>query len=97
MYGFGTYRNAIWLQYSRDNLTKAHERGYHKIFLPLVDYGFKRGEGFLNRCVRKTLEHIARHRTTDLRAEMRGRKRDLLGRIYRAVLEPVCYVVGKCG
>jgi hypothetical protein len=27
--------------------------------------------------------------------EMRGKKRDTLGRIYRSVIEPLCYLVGK--
>ena len=94
-YGFGSYRNAIWLKYSADHMTKEHEVGYHAMFLPLVDYGFKQGDGITHRIVRKALEHIARHRTTDIRAEMKGRKRDALGRVYRAVLEPLCYVVGK--
>jgi hypothetical protein len=90
-YGFGSYRNAIWLKYSADKMTKAHEAGYHAIFLPLVDLAYKRN----NKPVRIALEHIARHRTADLRAEMRGSKRDTLGRTYRFVLEPLCYVVGK--
>jgi hypothetical protein len=90
-YGFGSYRNAIWLKYSADKMTKAHEVGYHAIFLPLVDLAYKRN----NKPVRIALEHIARHRTADLRAEMRGSKRDTLGRAYRFVLEPLCYVVGK--
>ena len=90
-YGFGSYRNAIWLKYSADKMTKAHEAGYHAIFLPLVDLAYKRD----NKPVRIALEHIARHRTADLRAEMRGSKRDTLGRAYRFVLEPLCYVVGK--
>jgi hypothetical protein len=90
-YGFGSYRNAIWLKYSADRMTKAHEVGYHAIFLPLVDLAYKRN----NKPVRIALEHIARHRTADLRAEMRGSKRDTLGRAYRFVLEPLCYVVGK--
>jgi hypothetical protein len=90
-YGFGSYRNAIWLKYSADKMTKAHEAGYHAIFLPLVDLAYKRN----NKPVRTALEHIARHRTADLRAEMRNTKRDTLGRAYRFVLEPLCYVVGK--
>ena len=90
-YGFGSYRNAIWLKYSADKMTKAHEAGYHAIFLPLVDLAYKRN----NKPVRIALEHIARHRTADLRAEMRNTKRDTLGRAYRFVLEPLCYVVGK--
>lgn len=94
-YGFGTFRNAVWLKYSEEHMTKEHEVGYHAIFLPLVDYGFKQGDGLSNRAVRKVLEHIARHRTTDIRAELKGRKRDSLGRTYRFVLEPLCYLVGK--
>lgn len=94
-YGFGSFRNAIWLKYSSQHLTKAHEAGYHALFLPLVDYGFKQGDATPNRLVRKCLEHVARHRSADLRAEMRGMKRDALGRAYRFVLEPLCLVVGK--
>lgn len=90
-YGFGSFRNRIWLKYAKDNLTKAHEVGYHTLFLPLVDIGYKKDV----KVVRKALEHIARHRSADLRAEMRGTKRDNLGRMYRFVLEPLCYVVGK--
>jgi hypothetical protein len=41
-YGFGSYRNAIWLKYSADKMTKAHEAGYHALFLPLVDLAYKR-------------------------------------------------------
>jgi hypothetical protein len=90
-YGFGSYRNAIWLKYSADKMTKAHEAGYHAIFLPLVDLAYKRN----NKPVRIALEHIARHRTADLRAEMRNSKRDNIGRAYRFILEPLCYIVGK--
>jgi hypothetical protein len=94
-YGFGSFRNRIWLRHSEKHLTKAHEVGYHAIFLPLVDYGFKQGDGITHRTVRKILEHIARHRSTDIRADMRGLKRDNIGRIYRSILEPICYLVGK--
>ena len=94
-YGFGSFRNAIWIAYADKHLTKAHEVGYHTLFLPLVDFGFKRGDGKLNLLVRKVLEWGTRHRSTDLRAEMRGTKRDLTGRIIRFIFEPLCYVVGK--
>ena len=94
-YGFGSFRNAIWLKYSESKLTKAHEVGYHALFLPLVDFGFKQGDGKVNLMVRKFLESCARHRSLDLRAEMRGTKRDPIGRAYRFVLEPLCYAVGK--
>ena len=90
-YGFGSFRNKIWLKHSRD-LPKEYEVGYHTIFLPLVK--FAKGEGKLNKVVKKILEHIARHRTYDLKQEMKG-KTHLLGRAYRKVLEPICYIVGK--
>jgi len=90
-YGFGSFRNAIWIKYSSQHMTKAHEIGYHTIFLPLISLGYQKNIKF----VRKTLEHIARHRTADLRAEMRETKRDKLGQIYRFILEPICYLVGK--
>ena len=94
-YGFGSFRNAIWLKYAQNNLTKAHEAGYHAIFLPLVDFAYKNGDGFAHKAVRSVLENIARHRSADLRSEMRGIKRDNLGRFYRAILEPICFAVGK--
>ena len=90
-YGFGSYRQAIWLSYSKDYLTKEHELGYHTLFLPLVDLAYNKN----NKFVRKALEHIARHRTADLRASMQNKKRDTLGRIYRSILEPLVYTVGK--
>jgi hypothetical protein len=93
-YGFGSYRNKIWLAYAAKNLTKAHEVGYHTIFQPLVEVAYHTDRWY-SKPLKNALEHIARHRSTDLRAEMRNSKRDTLGRIYRAVLEPVCYLVGK--
>ena len=93
-YGTAPFRNRVWLlQSQRMPNAKTVEKGYHTLFLPLV--AFAKKNGFFSKVVRKTLEHIARHRTADVYKEMRNGKRDLLGRIYRAVLEPLCYVVGK--
>jgi hypothetical protein len=93
-YGTSPFRNKVWLaQSQRMPNAKTIEKGYHTLFLPLV--AFAKKDGFFNKVVRKTLEHIARHRTADVYKEMRNGKRDTLGRIYRAVLEPLCYVVGK--
>lgn len=93
-YGTAPFRNKVWLaQSQRMPNAKTVEKGYHTLFLPLV--AFAKKDGFFNKVVRKTLEHIARHRTADVYKEMRNGKRDILGRIYRAVLEPLCYVVGK--
>jgi hypothetical protein len=94
-YGFGSFRNKIWLAYAAKNLTKAHEAGYHALFLPLVAVGYNQGDKMHNRIVRRVLENIARHRSADLRAEMRGTKRDRVGQAYRFILEPLCYAVGK--
>ena len=86
-YGFGSFRNKIWLRHSKD-LAPEYQIGYHKIFLPLVRLSKT------NKLLKKTLEHIAVHRTIDIRQEAKGKKH-LLGRIYRKILEPICYWVGK--
>jgi hypothetical protein len=93
-YGFGGFRNKIWLAYAAKHLTKAHEVGYHTLFLPLVSAGYKQDKWF-SKPLRSVLENIARHRSADLRAEMRGTKRDRVGQAYRFILEPLCYAVGK--
>jgi len=95
-YGFGSYRNAVWLKHSANMPNReTYQKGYHKLFLPLVD--FAKGNGKLNKLVKVVLEHIARHRTSDIYLEMKGKRRDTLGRIYRAVLEPLCLLAGKVG
>ena len=86
-YGFGSFRNKIWLKHSK-GLAPEYQKGYHKLFLPLVKMAKT------NKVVKKILEHIAVHRTIDIRQESRG-KVHLLGRVYRKILEPLCYFVGK--
>ena len=86
-YGFGNFRNKIWLRQSKD-LAPEYQKGYHILFLPLVKMAKT------NKIVKKVLEHIAVHRTIDIRQESRG-KTHMLGRLYRKVLEPICYWVGK--
>jgi len=86
-YGFGSFRNKIWMKFHKD-LSPEYQRGYHKLFLPLVKIAKK------NIIVKKILEHIAVHSTIDMRQSMRG-KTHLLGRIYRKILLPLCYWVGK--
>lgn len=95
-YGFGSFRQAIWLKHSASMPNaKTIEKGYHALFLPVVAYAFNGTPNAVRNAVRSIAEHIARHRTADLWKEMRGKKRDPLGRIYRAVIEPLCFVVGK--
>ena len=86
-YGFGNFRNKIWLRQSKD-LAPEYQKGYHILFLPLVRIAKT------NKTIKKVLEHIAVHRTIDIRQESRG-KTHMLGRIYRKILEPICYWVGK--
>ncbi len=86
-YGFGSFRNKIWLRHSK-NLAPEYQIGYHRIFLPLVK------KAKTNKVLKKVLEHIAIHRTIDIRQEERN-KIHLLGRVYRTILEPICYWVGK--
>ena len=86
-YGFGSFRNKIWLRHSK-NLAPEYQIGYHRIFLPLVK------KAKTNKVLKKILEHIAIHRTIDIRQEEKN-KIHLLGRIYRKILEPICYWVGK--
>ena len=86
-YGFGNFRNKIWLRQSKD-LAPEYQKGYHILFLPLVKIAKT------NKTIKKVLEHIAVHRTIDIRQESRG-KTHILGRLYRKVLEPICYWVGK--
>lgn len=90
-YGFGSFRNKIWLSYAK-HLTKEHEVGYHALFLPLVNYA--KQKGFINTIVKNILEHIARHRTIDIRKQKYNRV-DMLGRTYRTILEPLCYITGR--
>jgi hypothetical protein len=95
-YGFGSFRQAIWLKHSASMPNaKTIEKGYHALFLPVVAYAFNGTPNAVRGAVRSIAEHIARHRTADLWKEMRGKKRDTLGRIYRAIIEPLCLVVGK--
>jgi hypothetical protein len=95
-YGFGNFRNTIWLKHSATMPNaKTIEKGYHRLFLPVVAFAFSDKQTFARKIVRNISEHIARHRTADLWKEMRGKKRDPLGRLYRAIIEPICYVAGR--
>jgi len=90
-YGFGSFRNKVWLAHS-SKLSKEYEVGYHALFLPLVKYA--KQKGFTNIIVKNVLEHIARHRTVDIRKQQYN-KVDVLGRTYRTILEPLCYITGR--
>ena len=91
-YGFGSFRNKIWMKF-HESYGPEYQKGYHAIFLPLVKIA--KGEGKINTAVRKVLEHMGRQVTADMFKIMKGKKRDTLGRIYRAIFEPVCHIIGK--
>lgn len=93
VYGFGSFRQKIWLAQSKD-LHPAYEKGYHTVFMPIIFFAYAKKQNWLRKAVRNTIEHIARHRTADIWKQKHG-KRDNLGMIYRAIIEPVCFVIGK--
>jgi len=93
VYGFGSFRNKIWLAQSKD-LHPAYEKGYHVVFMPIIFFAYAKDQTWLRTKVRNALEHVARHRTADIWKQKHG-KRDTLGMIYRSVIEPSCFVIGK--
>ena len=79
----------IWYIYQKKYLTIQHQEGYHKLFKPFV-------KGMHKSSIIKAIgAHVARHRTQDLKHVMFGSKPSWLGRVYRKILEPICYWVGK--
>ena len=91
-YGFGSFRQTIWLNQSK-TLDKHYQIGYHTIFKPVVRYMYADNK-LSNRIVRWWGEGVARRRTADIWLQKKG-KRHLLGAVERAILEPICYIVGK--
>ena len=79
----------IWYIYQKKYLTIQHQEGYHKLFKPFVKGMHK------NKIIRIIGAHVAKHRTQDLKHIMFGSKSSWLGRVYRKILEPICYIVGK--
>ena len=90
-YGFGSFRNKIWMKF-HGNIAPEYQKGYHRIFLPLVNYA--KQKGITNKIIKNILEHIAVHSTIDMRQTLRG-KRHTLGRLYRKIILPLCYWAGK--
>ena len=89
MYGLGEYRIKQWLLYSKRHLKEEHQLGYHKLYCHLV------AKMPSNKLIAKILSHLADKRTNDIVAEMKGTKRDWLGKLYRTILiDKPSYVVG---
>ena len=87
--------NQVWIRYSKLHLKPEHQVGYHKVFLPLVDFAYKRGNGVANRIVRSSLIWMAKNRTADITAELNGTKRNPVHKLLRNIIEPVIYWIGK--
>ena len=92
MYGFGGFRNAIWMKYqaSHPSMKKEeYELGYHKLIMPLV----KRMK--TRKFIRTIVEFNARQRTFNLRREMRGQKTTLYYRIVeKKIILPAFFAIG---
>jgi len=92
MYGFGGFRNAIWMKYqtSQPSMKKEeYELGYHKLIMPLI----RRME--TNKFIRTIVEFNAKQRTFNLRREMRGQKTTLYYRIVeKKIILPAFFAVG---
>jgi len=90
-YGFGSYRQKIWLVYSKKFTTPAHQVGYHAMFLPLIKWAYDDGKEW----VRKPLEHVVRLRTVACEDIMKKRKRWHVGHLYNTFFCTTCYALGK--
>jgi len=89
MYGFGGFRNALWMKYQKNHMSREEfELGYHKLIMPLVK------KMPTNKYIRKFLETAAKQRTVCLRKEMRGQKLPLWYKVSRYTVRPVFFAVG---
>ena len=89
MYGFGSYRNAIWMKYQKYYMpSEEYQLGYHKLIMPLVK------KMPTNKTIRVILERLAKQRTIFLRKEMRGQKLPSWYKILKYTIRPLYFVVG---
>ena len=92
-YGFGSFRQAIWLQQSK-NLRPEYQKGYHIIGKPLIRFAYSK-DTIARKALRNSMEYLARRRTADIWQQRRG-KRDFIGASWRMFIEPLCFVIGRC-
>ena len=78
----------LWYLFQKKHLTPTHQVGYHFLFKPFVK-GMKK-----SKILTAIGSHFAKQRTKDIKHIMFGTKFSLLGRIYRIIFEPICYVTG---
>ena len=96
MYGLPYRENRIWIRYAMTHLKPEHQVGYHRVFLPLVDYAFKQGDGITHLWLRDILIWIAVTRTQDIQAELKGlNPRPFIRWLVRKPSEMALYYIGK--
>lgn len=96
MYGLPYRENKIWLKYSATHMKPEHQVGYHKVFLPLVDYAFKQGNGVTHLWLRSALIWIGVNRTKDIQDELAGLNPRPFKRMFiRKPAEAAMYYIGK--
>ena len=78
----------LWYLFQKKYLSETHQKGYHFLFKPFVK-GMQKSN-----ILTSVGRHFAQERTKDIKHIMYGTKFSLLGRVYRIILEPICFVVG---
>ena len=78
----------LWYLFQQKHLSETHQKGYHFLFQPFVN-GMKQST-----VLTAIGKHLAEQRTKDIKHIMYGTKFSLLGRLYRIIIEPICYIVG---
>jgi hypothetical protein len=78
----------LWYLFQKKYLSETHQKGYHFLFKPFVK-GMQKSN-----LLTSIGRHFAQERTKDIKHIMYGTKFSLLGRVYRIILEPICFVVG---
>lgn len=80
----------ISYKFTHQHLSDQHERGYHLWAIAVVNQ-MRQGK------MVKFWHHIATHRANEIEYFYGLRKKpDYLGKLYRLVLEPVCWMIGAC-
>lgn len=94
IYGFGSFRNKIWMKYNNyekaqyPSNSKILELGYHKVFGRLTEIMPT------SPLLTKILRRMVRVRTDRIRREMTGKPITFESRLYPAIIRPIFYVVG---
>ena len=94
MYGFGSFRNKIWMKYNDyenalyPSNSKILELGYHKVFGKLTEMMPT------SPLLTKILRRMARVRTDRLKREMSGKPITFESKLYPTIIRPIFYIAG---